>query len=152
MSQPGLDSREYVTFDIGGRLLGASVEDVHDVFRIHALTPAPLARSDVAGLLNLRGRIITAIDARTRLGLTPRNGGYIGAMAIGVERGGEFYGLIVDSVGEVLRISDDSLQAPPPSLDAMWRSVTLGVCRLPKGLMIALDIARMLDVPQRAAA
>jgi len=144
--------REYVTFHLDGRLLGAPVEEVHDVFRIHALTPAPGARADVAGLLNLRGRIITAIDARVRLGLAPRENGYVGALSIGVTRYGEHYGLVVDSVGDVLRIEQDTLQPPPPSLDATWRSVTEGVCKLPKALMIALDIDRMLDVPTRAAA
>lgn len=154
MSQQSSDRIiEYVTFHVGGRLLGASVAEVHDVFRIHALTPAPLARPDIAGLLNLRGRIITAIDARVRLGLEPREGGYIGAMTIGINRDAEHYGLIVDSVGDVLRIPEDTLQPPPPSLDATWRSVTIGVCKLPKALMIALDMPRMLDVPaQRAAA
>jgi len=152
MSQGNGALREFVTFHLGGRLLGAAVEDVHDVFRIHALTPVPLARPDVAGLLNLRGRIITAIDSRIRLGLPPRENGYLGAMAIGVTRHQEHYGLVVDSVGDVLRLGQDALQPPPPSLDATWRSVTLGVCKLPDALMIALDIDRMLDVPARAAA
>jgi purine-binding chemotaxis protein CheW len=152
MSQTAGTTREFVTFHLGGRLLGAAVEDVHDVFRIHALTPVPLARPDVAGLLNLRGRIITAIDARIRLGLPPRENSYLGAMAIGVTRHAEHYGPVVDSVGDVLRLSPESLQPPPPSLDATWRAVTLGVCKLPDTLMIALDIDRVLDVPARAAA
>lgn len=152
MSKASERIREFVTFHLDGRLLGAPVEEVHDVFRIHGLTPVPGARSDVAGLLNLRGRIITAIDSRVRLGLAPRENGYVGALSIGVTRHGEHYGLIVDSVGDVLRLGEDALQPPPPSLDATWRSVTEGVFKLPKALMIALDIDRMLDVPSRAAA
>jgi len=136
---------EYVTFEIDGRWFGAQVSEVHDVFAIHAVTPVPMARGDVAGLLNLRGRIVTAIDARRRLGMQVREGGYAGAMAIGVEREGESYGLVVDAVGEVLRLNDDAREETPGNLDERWREVSRGVFRLPKGLLVALDIARMLD-------
>lgn len=138
---------EYVTFEIDGRWFGAQVSDVHDVFAIQAVTPVPLARPDVAGLLNLRGRIVTAIDARHRLGMPARTGGYAGAMAIGVEREGESYGLVVDAVGEVLRLDADIREDAPGNLDESWREVACGVFRLPKGLLVALDIAKMLDAP-----
>ncbi|MBU6371928.1 MAG: chemotaxis protein CheW [Alphaproteobacteria bacterium] len=138
---------EYVTFEIDGRWFGAQVSDVHDVFAIQAVTPVPLARPDVAGLLNLRGRIVTAIDARRRLGMPARTGGYAGAMAIGVEREGESYGLVVDAVGEVLRLDADIREDAPGNLDESWREVACGVFRLPKGLLVALDIAKMLDAP-----
>lgn len=136
---------EYVTFSIDGRWFGAQVSDVHDVFAIQAVTPVPLARADVAGLLNLRGRIVTAIDARRRLGMPSRPGGYAGAMAIGVEREGESYGLVVDAVGEVLRLNEDIREDAPGNLDESWREVACGVFRLPKGLLVALDISKMLD-------
>lgn len=158
MSESGVRTRdggvEYVTFQIDGRWFGAEVAEVHDVFAIQSVTPVPLARADVAGLLNLRGRIVTAIDARRRLGMPSRTEGYAGAMAIGVEREGESYGLVVDAVGEVLRLSDDARETPPGNLDERWLEVARGVFRLPKGLLVALDISRMLDAPaaQSAAA
>jgi purine-binding chemotaxis protein CheW len=138
---------EYVTFQIDGRWFGAEVSEVHDVFAIQAVTPVPCARADVAGLLNLRGRIVTAIDARRRLGMQARAGGYAGAMAIGIEREGESYCLIVDAVGEVLRLDGDIREEPPGNLDDRWREVARGVYRLPKGLLVALEVARMLDAP-----
>lgn len=144
--------QEYVTFEIDGRWFGAAVHEVHDVFALHAVTPVPLARGDVAGLLNLRGRIVTAIDARRRLGMPGRTDGYAGAMAIGVEREGESYGLVVDAVGEVLRLDENDREDAPGNLDESWREVALGIYRLPKGLLVALDIARMLDSPTAAAA
>lgn len=143
---------EYVTFRIDDRWFGAEVAEVHDVFAIQAVTPVPLARPDVAGLLNLRGRIVTAIDARKRLGMPARAGGYAGAMAIGVEREGESYGLVVDAVGEVLRLDAGKREDPPGNLDERWLDVARGVFRLPKGLLVVLDISRMLDAPQSPAA
>jgi purine-binding chemotaxis protein CheW len=79
---------EFVTLEIAGRFFGAPVRETNDVFAVHGLTPVPLARADVAGLMNLCGRFITVIDARRRLGLSPRNPGVKTAMAIGIERDG----------------------------------------------------------------
>src|SRR3954463_11990265 len=92
--------KEYVTVMIGGQLFGLPILRVQDVFAPERLTRVPLAPPEIAGLINLRGRIITLIDMRCRLGLT----GEVldtAAMAIGVESHGESYGLMVDSVGEV---------------------------------------------------
>lgn len=139
---------EYVTFEIAGRWFGAPVKDVNDVFALHDITPVPLARGDIAGLLNLRGRIVTAIDARARLGLPPRDNGFAGAMAIGIEREGEPYGILVDAVGEVLALDPENFEDAPANLDAAWRELSRGVYRQPKGLIMTLDIARMLDAPQ----
>jgi purine-binding chemotaxis protein CheW len=138
---------EFVTFEIAGRLFGAPVSEVNDVFALHGLTPVPLARTDVAGLMNLRGRIITVIDARRRLGLATSEGGYKNAMAIGIERDGESYGLIVDALGEVLRLEPEQFEENPVNLDEAWRTACRGVYRLKKGLLLALDMNRMLDAP-----
>jgi purine-binding chemotaxis protein CheW len=146
------EGREFVTFTIAERVFGAEVQSVHDVFAIHAVTPVPLARQDVAGLLNLRGRIVTVIDARKRLGLPGRTTGYKGAMAIGLEREGESYGLVVDAVGEVLRLNDKQFEPNPVNLDSAWAEVSRGVYRLEKSLLLALDVNRMLDAPGSGAA
>ena len=145
------DTKEFVTFQIGGRLFGAQVSEVHDVFKLQGITPVPLARSDIAGLLNLRGRIVTAIDARRRLGLSA-SGVAKGAIAIGIERDGESYCLVVDAVGEVMRIPVAQFEDNPVNLDPSWRDVSRGVYRLEKGLMIELDLNRILDAPTGAPA
>src|ERR1039458_6283657 len=80
---------------------------VQDVFMPERLTRVPLAPPEIAGVLNLRGRIVTLIDMRGRLGLDKRvDAGP--SMAIGVESRGESYGLLIDSVGEVLKLDDDA--------------------------------------------
>jgi purine-binding chemotaxis protein CheW len=93
---------EYVTTMIGGQLFGMPISRVQDVFMPERLTRVPLSSSDVAGVLNLRGRIVTAIDMRARLGL-PKNEDGKPPMAVGVELRGESYGLLIDSIGEVLK-------------------------------------------------
>jgi purine-binding chemotaxis protein CheW len=143
-------TRELVTFSIADGYFGAEVSEVHDVFALHDLTPVPLARGDVAGLLNLRGRIVTIIDARQRLGLPRRSTGFKGSMCIGLELDGESYGLLVDSVGEVLKVNEAQFEENPVNLDGAWREVSKGVYRLESRLLVALDITRMLDSPAGA--
>ena len=137
---------EYVTFNIGGQTFGASVLEVHDVFKAVDITRVPMARPEIAGVLNLRGRIVTAIDARARLGLPGLEGKQRNVMAIGVERDGESFGLIIDSVGEVMRLADDDLEPNPVNLDPIWASVSRGVYKLGDKLLVVMDISRMLSM------
>ncbi len=137
---------EYVTFNIGGQTFGTSVLEVHDVFRPTGITSVPMARPDIAGVLNLRGRIVTAIDARARLGLPPNDVKKSDKMAIGVDLRGESFGLIIDSVGEVVRLDENELEQNPVNLDPTWASVSKGVHRLGDKLLVVMDIGRMLAV------
>jgi purine-binding chemotaxis protein CheW len=111
----------------------------------------PLAGAEIAGVLNLRGRIVTAIDLRTRLGLGARDGGDV-PMAIGIESRGESFGLLVDAVSEVLKLSDSEREANPVNLDRNLSRVSSGVYRLNDQLLVILDIDRVLDLGAEAAA
>ena len=138
-------TREYVTFRISDQLFGLSVIEIHDVFRPTRMTPVPLSGAEIAGVLNLRGRIVTAIDARSRLGLPPRVKDKQSQMlAIGVEYGGESFGLVVDEIGEVVRLEEADMEQNPVNLDATWSSVSRGVYRLGDRLLVIMDIDRML--------
>ena len=97
MSTAGDDGlNEYVTATIGGQLFGLPIRQVQDVFLPERVTRVPLAPPEIAGVLNLRGRIVTLIDMRKRLGMPPRTDD-APSMALGVEARGEFYGLLIDA-------------------------------------------------------
>ena len=120
---------EYVTAMIGGQLFGLPIMRVQDVFMPERLTRVPLAPPEIAGVLNLRGRIVTLIDLRRRFGLAERAAGDA-VMAIGVEARGESYGLLIDSVGEVLKL-DDAAREPIRSISiARLARVSAGIHRL----------------------
>ena len=143
---------EYVTAMIGGQLFGMPISRVQDVFIPELMTRVPLASSDVAGVLNLRGRIVTAIDMRSRLGL-PRNDCGRPPMAVGVDLRGESYGLLIDAVGEVLKLADDSREVNPVNLDPRMAKMACGIHRLDGQLMVVLDVDRVLEiVPDMQAA
>jgi purine-binding chemotaxis protein CheW len=141
---------EYVTATVGGQLFGLPIARVQDVFVLDRLTRVPLAAPEIAGVLNLRGRIVTAIDMRLRLGLAP--GEVRKRMAIGIEFRGESYGLLIDAIGEVLSLPSGGLEGNPVNLEARLARVSAGVHRLEDRLMVVLDVDRVLDVGQHAEA
>jgi purine-binding chemotaxis protein CheW len=142
---------DYVTFTTAGQIFGLPIARVQEVFRPARITRVPLAGAQIAGVLNLRGRIVTAIDVRRRLGLQAREEG-LALMAIGIESRGESFGLLVDTLGEVLRLSDSDIEANPINLDRRLADVSAGVHRLDGQLLVVLDIDRVLDVSTEAAA
>jgi purine-binding chemotaxis protein CheW len=142
---------EYVTATIGGQLFGMPIARVRNVFMPDRMTRVPLAAAEVVGLLNLRGRIVTAIDMRRRLDLAARDDGRP-RMAIEVECKGEFYGLLIDAIGEVLKLLATSREDNPVNLDSRLARVAAGVHRLDGQLMVVLDVDRVLDLGAHAEA
>ena len=139
-----MSSKEFITLWIGGQLFGASVDRIHDVFAPSSITPVPLGPKEIAGLLNLRGRIVTAVDARARLGLEPRDP-EASIMAIGIEKGSESFGLIIDEVGEVMTLDAADREDVPSNLDPVWTQIASGVYRLEDRLLVVLDIDKILS-------
>lgn len=135
---------EFITVYIGGQIFGMPINQVQDVFSPEMMTKVPLAAPEIAGVLNLRGRIVTAIDMRVRLNL-PVNESTTERMAVGIESRNESYGLLIDSVGEVLRLPNSSLEPNPANLDPRWARVSAGVYRLEGKLLVVLDVDRILD-------
>jgi purine-binding chemotaxis protein CheW len=142
---------EYVTAMIGGQLFGLPILRVQDVFMPERLTRVPLAPPEIAGVLNLRGRIVTLIDMRRRLGLDQREDD-APSMAIGVESRGESYGLLIDGVGEVLKLNAERREPNPINLDPRLARVSAGIHRLEGQLLIVVDVDRVLDIGAKAIA
>lgn len=136
---------EYVTAMVSGQLFGLPIQRVQDVFKPERLTRVPLAPPEIAGVLNLRGRIVTLIDLRRRLGFDePEGRGEL--MAIGVDTRGESYGLLIDSIGEVLKLSAATREPNPLNLEPALARVSAGIHRLEGELLVVLDVDRVLDV------
>ena len=142
---------EYVTVMIGGQLFGLPISRVQDVFMPDRITRVPLSAPEIAGVLNLRGRIVTAIDMRRRLGLPPRSDDKP-SMAVGIELKGESYGLLIDNVGEVMKLGEDTREPNPVNLDGRLARVSGGVHRLDGQLMVILDVDHVLNTATEAMA
>ncbi len=150
----GADSEkdeEFVTFMIADQLFGIPVLQIQDVLSSYHITPIPLAPPEITGSLNLRGRVVTAIDVRLRLGLPARSAD-AESMSIVAESEGELYSLMVDSVGEVLALPRSAFERNLPTLDAKFRAFSEGIYRLDGQLLVVLDVNRLLDYERSDAA
>lgn len=145
------DARDYVTLTIAGQLFGIAVLAVRDVLGPQRITRVPLSAPEVAGALNLRGRIVTAIDVRRRLSLSARAADNPG-MSVVADHNGELYSLIVDAVGEVMTLPSDAYERNPSTLDPRWREVSGGIYRLKGKLLVVLEVARLLEIQRADAA
>lgn len=135
------DARQFVTVRIGGQLFGVPISSVNEVFVPDQITPVPLAPREIDGVLNLRGRIVTMVDMRRLLGLPD---GSVAAMAVGIERTGEAFALLIDGVGDVLLLDDSTHESNPPNLEEEWIRFSDGVHRLEGELLVLLDVERVL--------
>jgi purine-binding chemotaxis protein CheW len=147
-----MSDNEFVTFRLAKQLLGIPVLAVHDVLKPQVITHTPLAPDWIAGVLNLRGRIVTAIDLRRRLGLTARTQDDGKGMSIVIEYRGEPYSLLIDRIGEVLTLDDNMFERNPVTLDPIWRQISAGIYRLNEELMVVLDVHQLLEIDLAVAA
>jgi purine-binding chemotaxis protein CheW len=144
------ESDGYVSFRLLDQWLGVPVVKVQEVLVEQRVSPVPLAPPEIAGFLNLRGQIVTAIDVRTRLGLPPRAQAE-SSMNIVVRDGEELVSLVVDAVGDVVEASAGSREPTPRTLDDRWRSCCEGVVRLPVGLLVVMSVDELLRPGASAA-
>ncbi len=141
---------EYVTVSVADQMFGLPIDRVHDVFIASALTDVPLAPREIVGLLNLRGRVVTAMCLRRRLGL-PAGESDGHNMAVGLHQG-ESYGLLVDQVGEVMKLTADTHEPNPVHMDPRWVKLSRGVHRLDERLLIILDVDAVLSLEVQSQA
>ncbi len=139
-----VETAQFITVTVAGQLFGLPVLEVRDILSAQVVARIPLAPPEVAGALNLRGRIVTAIDFRRRINLPPLNPKDGMGMNVVVDHHGELYSLIVDSVGEVLSLPVSVREKVPETLDPTWRELASCVYRLEKELMIILNVAQLL--------
>lgn len=136
------DKTELLTFMIADQLFGIPVLQVQDVLRQQKVTHIPLAAPEISGSLNLRGRIVTAIDVRIKLGVKKCDER---EMSVVVEHRDELYSLVVDRVGDVLSLSDERYEASPATLDKVWQKVSSGIYRLDDKLLVVMDVSKLID-------
>ncbi len=139
------DTLMFVTMRINRQLFGIPVKYVRDVLRAQKVTPIPLAPAEVAGSLNLRGRIVTVINLRKRLSLAPQEG-EASAMFVVVEHKNDLYSLMVDNVDEVMTIPAGAIEKVPGNLGGSWKDVASGIYKLEEELLVIIDTETLLTL------
>jgi len=130
-----------VTFTLDGRLYGVDVDAVQEVLRGQTRTRIPLAPGTLAGLINLRGQVLSAIDLRVQLELPVRDA-ETEPMLVVIRVAGEPVALLVDTIGSVVDVDTDQFEPPPDTLSGSSRELLLGAYKLDNQLLLALDVDR----------
>ena len=136
------------TFHLGEFLCAVPAADVQEVLMEQPRTPAPGASRYVAGLINLRGQVVSALDLRLRMGVAepPETGGFAPSMSVVVRSKDEVWSLLVDRIGDVIEVSDDQFELPPDTLGGPARDLITGAYKLEDQLLLILDVVKLLDV------
>lgn len=140
------ETKQYCTFYLDGRYFGVEVQQVQEVIRYQEMTRVPLASPVISGLINLRGRIVTAIDLRRRLGLADRPADQL-PMNVVVRAGDDALSLLVDEIGDVIEVSEDTFEKPPETLRGLARSLVEGAYKLENQLMLVLNTREAVEIP-----
>jgi len=140
------DSKQYATFFLGNLFLGVEVRKVQEVIRYQEMTRVPLAPNMVQGLINLRGQIVTAIDLRRRLELPALEENRL-PMNVVVRSDDGAVSLLVDEIGDVVEIEDETYERPPETLTGVARELVTGVYKLKDQLLLILDTDLTVTIP-----
>ncbi len=143
--QEAINQQQFCTFFLDQLLFGIEVTAVQEIVRYQNMTMVPLAPSEVGGLINLRGQIVTAIDLRLRLALPPRLTDQF-PINIVAHTNGETVSLLVDEIGDVLQVSEEDFEPPPETLTGNVRQLIKGAYKLEKGLLLILDVDKAVDI------
>jgi purine-binding chemotaxis protein CheW len=140
-----MELRQFATFTVDTLLFGVEVHNVQEVFRYQDMTAVPLAGQGAAGLINLRGEVVTAVSMRIRLGLPPLAEGLF-PMNVVVRVDDEPVSLLVDAIGDVAHVSPEQFEEPPETMTGAGRTLITGAYKLEGKLLLVLDIARAADI------
>jgi purine-binding chemotaxis protein CheW len=133
------------TFRLGSLYFGINVLDVQEVLYQAEVCRVPHAEPSVSGLINLRGQIATTIDMRTRLGIEPRPEG-TEPIHVVVRSAGESVNLLVDKIGDVLRVDPDLYEPPPETMAGDTKELVLGAYKLADELLLILDVEKAVTL------
>lgn len=138
-------TEQFVTIRLGGQMFGLPIDRVQDVFIPDNFSFVPLARGEIAGVLNLRGRILTVIDLSKVLDVSAVNENNHQRPAVSVMYANESYGFLTDTVGEVVSLKGDDLLPNPVNLDVEWAIYSVGTYRLETELMVVLNVDALIE-------
>lgn len=139
------NTQQFCTFFVDGQFFGVPVRQVQEVIRYQEMTRVPLVPRVIRGLINLRGQIVVAIDLRCRLKAAERPQ-YQLPMNVVVRTTDGVVSLLVDEIGDVLEVQDDTLERPPDTLQRASRELVLGVHKLPQHLLLVLDTEQVVNI------
>ena len=140
---------QIVAFFLENEEFAVEIGKVREVLKLVRITPLPRSYNYIEGVINLRGDIIPVVDLRKRFGLTTEKKRDDSSRIIIVELDDNDIGLIVDSVTEVIRISQDLIQLPPSNVAGARTDLIQGVGKINDRLLIILNLEKILSTEEQ---
>lgn len=138
------ETAQFLTAYVNNHYLGIPIQMIQDVIGMQDITNVPLSTDSIAGILNLRGRIVTAIDMHRRFG-EPAPEDSVAPMGVIIESQDELFSLLVDRVDDVMSVSLANLEKPPATLNPVWSNVCHNVYQVKDRILIIVDPNKILD-------
>jgi len=139
---------QLVTFKLGSEEFGVDILKVQEIIKMMNVTRIPNSPAFIEGVINLRGKIIPIVDLRKRLGFKDQEFDKSTRIIV-VELDGLVLGFIVDSVSEVLRIPEDTIEPPPSMVAGIESEYIEGVGKLDDRLLILLELKKIFTSPEK---
>ncbi len=135
---------QYLVINIGTHYFAVNVGNITDVIKQGRKTPVPLSNKNIAGVLNLRGHIVTEVDVATTLGITPtkKDSGF----SVVIDKEGEMYSFVFDGIGDVIEIGFSEITPMPETIQKDWHALSKGVYKLADKLVVLLDLPAFVDL------
>ncbi len=141
------DMLQLVTFKLDGQKYAVDILKVQEINNMKEITSIPNAPTYLEGAINLRGKVIPVLNLRKKFGFGENANSELCKIVI-MDVRGVIMGLIVDAVSDVLRITRDVVEPPPPVSSNISSEFISSIAKLPEGLVILLDMDRLLDAEE----
>ncbi len=146
-TRPSATEKQLVVFSLGREEFAVDVAQVREIIRMEEITRMPKSPPFVEGIINLRGQIIAVIDLAKRLNMNPSERTEADRIVV-VETEDLKVGMIVDSVSEVMSVTEEEIEPPPTLASDAASPYILGVVKRDKRLIILLDLSRLLSLEE----
>jgi len=138
-----IDMHQFLVVTVGNQEFGIAVENIADILFPQIINPIPLASKEVVGSINLRGRIVTALDIRALLDMEEKINIEENRCVV-MEYGNELFSLLVDDIGDVVDVPDKSLVRNPDNLSKVWKEFSQGIFLMKEDLIVILDVDKIM--------
>jgi len=145
----GSGTMQLVSFQLAQEEYGIEITKVQEIILVGDITRMPQTPDYIKGLINLRSMVIPIVDLRSRFGMQPQEATDDTRIMV-VNVAGKTIGIVVDAVSKVLRINDDQISPPPPTVAGLGQEYLTGLVKLDDRLLIMLDIDRILSDEEAA--
>jgi len=136
-------TKDFVNLQVADFTCAVDISSVHEITRLTRVTQVDQAPSFVAGIMNLRGQVVTVVNLRARLGLATPEAGHSGVYNVLVKSGDELIGLLVDNVDDIVSVATHSIRPAPPHIEPQLQQFFGEVVEIHNRVVAILAIDRV---------